>query len=67
MAAILTSNASVIAAENFITSIYDNDTNLYMGVGQGYQEGDTYSGVFTFLFFTVFLYSSMNETMIWLT
>lgn len=43
MAAILTSNASVIAAENFITSIYDNDSNLYMGVGQGYSEGDSYS------------------------
>lgn len=37
MAAILTSNASVIAAENFITSIYDNNgTNLYMAVGKGY-------------------------------
>lgn len=41
MAAILTSNASVIAAENFITSIYENDTNLYMGVGQGFQDETT--------------------------
>lgn len=38
MPAILTSNASVIAAENFITSIYENDTNLYLGVSKGYED-----------------------------
>ena len=38
MPAILTSNASVIAAENFVSSIHENDTNLYLGVGRGYDD-----------------------------
>lgn len=38
MPAILTSNASVIAAENFISSIHENDSNLYLGVGRGYDD-----------------------------
>jgi hypothetical protein len=38
MPAILTSNASVIAAENFITAIHENDSNLYLGVGRGYDD-----------------------------
>ena len=38
MPAILTSNASVIAAENFVTSIHENDSNLYLGVGRGYDD-----------------------------
>ena len=38
MPAILTSNASVVAAENFIASIHENDSNLYLGVGRGYDD-----------------------------
>ena len=38
MPAILTSNASIIAAENFITAIHENDANLYLGVGRGYDD-----------------------------
>ncbi len=38
MPAILTSNASVIAAENFVSSIQENDSNLYLGVGRGYDD-----------------------------
>jgi len=41
MPAILTSNASVVAAENFITSIQENDSNLYLGVGRGYDDQTT--------------------------
>ena len=38
MPAILTSNASVVAAENFIASIHENDSNLYLGVSRGYDD-----------------------------
>ncbi len=38
MPAILTSNASVAAAENFIASIHENDSNLYLGVSRGYDD-----------------------------
>ena len=38
MPAILTSNASVVAAENFIASIHENDSNLYLGVSRGFDD-----------------------------
>lgn len=40
MPAILTNNLSVINAENFVDSFINGDSNLYMAVGRGYDDGD---------------------------
>lgn len=40
MPAILTNNLSVINAENFVDSFINGDSNIYMAIGQGYDEGD---------------------------
>jgi hypothetical protein len=40
MPAILTNNLSVINAENFVDSFINGDSNIYMAVGRGYNEGD---------------------------
>lgn len=41
MPAILTNSLSVINAENFVDSFVNGDSNIYMGVGRGYEEGDS--------------------------
>lgn len=43
MPAILTKNLSVINAENFVDSFINGDSNIYMAVGAGYQDGDNLS------------------------
>ena len=43
MPAILTNNLSVINAENFVDAFINGDSNLYMAVGRGYDDGDEIS------------------------
>lgn len=40
MPAILTNNLSVINAENFVDSFINGDSNIYMAIGRGYDDGD---------------------------
>ena len=41
MPAILTNNLSVINAENFVDSFVNGESNIYMAIGKGWEEGDS--------------------------
>ena len=41
MPAILTNNLSVINAENFVDSFVNGESNIFMAIGKGWEEGDS--------------------------